>query len=576
MSAQEKKKSQEGSDPLVGKKIGNVCLTKKLGFGGAGTVYAAKHVFVERFFAVKILHVGNNKELLQRFFREAKALASLQHDNIVHFYDFGELDDGGFYLVMEKLNGVSLFEQFLSYREHKKLHTINEIRAIIPELCAALAYIHEKGVIHRDLKPSNIFLHKTDKGEQKLKLLDFGIVSLVEEASTLTGVGNYIGTSGYVSPEQAKGAVDIDWRSDLYAVGVILFRLLTGALPFRGNSPYDTIKHHIHTPPPKLSRIAPYREWAPELEHFVDRCLAKNKEERPLDASELTEECLRVLSAQEYLEHSVLSGGVSSDALQSFSDGALDDSRPTTRIPGVKEMVSAVGGGQRAPDPTGFDDSIQTEVFKKEELFHFKQQADTAFQSAKTELEVEAIPPEMLQEALGLREKQDTTTQPGLSGELGEAPYVDLKTTDDLSQFVPELSPKTEEINRPMEKEEEDSNPSTLVSTPDLDDLMDSRRQDHLETNTKNSTESTESQGEISQPFAETFKERPVPVAPESKPELKDVTVPTEPVEPKSRKKRPTMLARQRRSRVWLVVTLLIFTGIASVVTYLIYTVGTR
>jgi len=287
-------------DPFVGQKMGNVLLLEKIGQGGFGAVYRGKHVFVEKPFAVKILKFDQleNEEVVARFQREAKALAQLKHDNIVQFHDFGELDNHGFYLVMEQLDGENLHEQLRSYFHEQKLHSVDEIKILMKQLCEALSYIHHKGIVHRDLKPTNIFLHQTEEGELCIKLLDFGIVSLTQEASDLTGVGEYLGSASYVSPEQAKGEGNIDARADLYSTGVILFRLLTGRLPLKGNNHLETVLKHINQAPPNLAQMAPQKEWSNEIEEFIQIILAKQRSERPGDAKIFWEMCERALNAQ--------------------------------------------------------------------------------------------------------------------------------------------------------------------------------------------------------------------------------------------------------------------------------------
>jgi len=301
------KKRTPRVDPLIGRKFGNVEIVSKVGQGGFGRVYEAKHVFVGKPFAVKVLKYDrlDEDETIERFQREAQALSQINHPNIVQFHDFGEIEDYGFYLVMERLQGESLQDRIRELQTKGKLFRTNEIKNFIAQLCDALDYVHKKGVVHRDLKPSNIFLHAEDERET-IKLFDFGIAALTDDDSNLTGTGKYIGTANYIAPEQIRGRKDLDGRADLYALAVILYFLLTGKLPFKGQTSVDTIFQQVHLPPPALSYHAPERKWEQALEDFMQTALAKNREERPPSALVFKDMCLEALEKQHEFDMGML------------------------------------------------------------------------------------------------------------------------------------------------------------------------------------------------------------------------------------------------------------------------------
>jgi serine/threonine protein kinase len=291
-------------DPLIGQQIGNVRLTGQLGQGGFGTVYQGSHVFLDLPFAVKVLRINQqaNFNVVARFKREARALAQLKHSNIVQFYDFGELSEHGFYMVMEYLDGENLSQRLKHLGKRRCLYSLPAIKRLVAALCSVFQYIHHKRIVHRDLKPSNIFFHRTEQGDEHIYLLDFGIVAVDDDEEQLTNTGVSLGTATYMSPEQAQGFKDLDGRSDLYSLGVLLFRLLTGRPPFRGENAVGTIVKHIQEAPPSLSDLATWKPWAPELEAFLQSCLAKQPEGRPDDAIVFQERFFQAMACQEALE----------------------------------------------------------------------------------------------------------------------------------------------------------------------------------------------------------------------------------------------------------------------------------
>ncbi|HAA59257.1 MAG TPA: hypothetical protein DCE42_31200 [Myxococcales bacterium] len=293
----------DAEDPLIGQKIGNLQLLEKVGQGGFGSVYKARHLFLEQFFAIKLLRVKQqmNEEVVLRFQREARALAQLHHDNIVQTSDFGLLPEFGFYMVMEYLDGVTLHQQLLS-GDH---FDTDRLRVIMQQLCQVISYVHKQGIIHRDLKPENIFLLAPDTPKEKVKLIDFGIAALKDKIGQLTQSGTYLGTFLFTSPEQAQGKSSIDGRTDLYSLGIILYIMLTRKLPFHGEE-IEVLHQQVHKPPPPLSQALNWVQWAPELENFMQRALAKDPNQRPKDGEAFWKELSNALAFQEDLDEATV------------------------------------------------------------------------------------------------------------------------------------------------------------------------------------------------------------------------------------------------------------------------------
>ena len=297
----------ESVDMLLGQQFGNFRIDERIGRGGFGAIYRATQIYLQQPIAIKVLHVNlqQHPQILERFRREAKALARLRHENVVQLSDFGVLPGLGFYLAMEYLEGKSLHRR-LKAGETFPTH---RVKKVIQQLCQVLGYIHKKQVIHRDMKPSNIILIQDEDRGELLKLIDFGIASLRVETGALTQEGSNLGTAKYMSPEQVQGSPTIDGRSDLYSVGVILYRLLTGELPFSGQSEMEYLQHQVKTPPPSLSQNAPHRKWSPQLEEFLQFSLAKTPNQRPNNAQEFWHHFEKAIDTQIHLEEGRSSGG---------------------------------------------------------------------------------------------------------------------------------------------------------------------------------------------------------------------------------------------------------------------------
>jgi serine/threonine protein kinase len=252
-----------------GYNVGPYRIMEQLGHGGMATVWKAYHPALDRYVAIKVLHpvFKDDEAFLARFRREAKIVAKLDHPNIVPIYDFSA-EEGTPYLVMRYIEGQTL-KLILS----KERLSLERVMAIVRPTGKALAYAHAQGVLHRDIKPSNII--QTSKGE--VFLTDFGLARMMSDVDTTLSRDMMVGTPQYISPEQARGE-ELDSCTDIYSVGIVLFEMLTGRVPFDADTPYAIIHDHIFSPLPLPSQ---YRPDMPEgLERAVLKALAKERKDR--------------------------------------------------------------------------------------------------------------------------------------------------------------------------------------------------------------------------------------------------------------------------------------------------------
>jgi len=282
-----------GSDPLLGATLADrYTIVDRVGAGGMGTVYRAEQAPLGREVALKVLRkeLGRDAETVARFTREARLLSQLRHPNTVAILDFGQSEEGLLYLAMELLEGEMLSARL---RQRGALPVEEAVR-IAAGVLRSLDEAHARGIVHRDLKPDNIYLarvHGRPEDAEVVKVVDFGIAKIRdgELAQGLDPVatqeGTVFGTPRYMSPEQAQGR-SLDGRSDLYAVGVLLFHMLTGQAPFTDDDAVIVMAHHIKTEPPGVRRLAPERAIPESLEILVARALAKGPDERPQTAQD--------------------------------------------------------------------------------------------------------------------------------------------------------------------------------------------------------------------------------------------------------------------------------------------------
>jgi serine/threonine protein kinase len=266
----------------IGKTIGKVRIERAIAKGGMAEVYLGTHLTLDRAVAVKVMHnyVESDPELQSRFEREAKVVAGLRHPNIVQIFDY-DTAEGHPYIVMEYLMGPSLATYLRELHSHNQRFQPVQIARLLITIATALDYAHERGVIHRDIKPGNIILHNKASNistEQPITerteavLTDFGLVRIAQ-AVTQTASGLVSGTPAYMSPEQAQG-VKVDHRSDIYSLGVVLYEMVAGRIPFEGDTSWTLIFKHINEPPPSIAGIQP------AVQKVINRALAKKPEDR--------------------------------------------------------------------------------------------------------------------------------------------------------------------------------------------------------------------------------------------------------------------------------------------------------
>src|SRR5258706_2321297 len=266
---------------LIGKQIGNYAIKAKLGEGGMGAVYLGEHPLIGKRVAVKVLleELASKEDIVSRFFNEAKAVNDIGHENIVDIVDFGKMknDAGGdvVYFIMEFLDGESL-----AARLRRTGLAFNETMHVMAQCCSGLAASHSKGIVHRDLKPENIYLCPRGMDKNFVKILDFGIAKLTGDGgqSHKTRTGLVIGTPTYMSPEQCEGRGLIDHRSDVYSLGVVMYELLTGRVPFPGEGFGEILVAHLTKMPEPPTTLNP--DISREIEAIVMHSIEKDRNRR--------------------------------------------------------------------------------------------------------------------------------------------------------------------------------------------------------------------------------------------------------------------------------------------------------
>jgi serine/threonine protein kinase len=325
-------------EDLTGRQFGPYRIVAPLGEGGMAAVYKAFQPSMERYVAIKVLprHLAASPEFVARFNREAKLLAQLQHPNILQVFDYGE-DEGYTYIVMPFVQSGTLGDAM-----QKQRFSLPEIRNIMVQLGRALSYAHAHGMIHRDIKPSNVLIDET----RNCLLTDFGLARMTEVTSNLTASGSIMGTPAYMSPEQGAGE-NLDQRSDIYSLGIIMYELVTGRVPFSAETPLAIIFKHIQDPLPPPRSVNP--SLSEDAERVLLKALAKNRDDRYQTADDFVRAVQKALPETEAAERTVLTdspgmaaaalAGGSASAGSSPSAGRRSDAPParTQGLPPVSE-----------------------------------------------------------------------------------------------------------------------------------------------------------------------------------------------------------------------------------------------
>jgi len=278
---------------FIGKLLGqNYRIVEPIGAGAMGMVYVVEHVTLRKRFAAKLLtaDLARRAEAVARFEVEAHAASQLDHENIVSVIDFGKTDDGCVYLIMELLRGKTL-----QARMDQGRPTLEEIVAIILQVCRALAAAHAAGIVHRDMKPDNIFLTQRPGGRPMVKVLDFGISKAREgtlREGRITKQGQLLGSPEYMSPEASRGD-EVDYRADIYAVGIMLYELLCGEVPFRHENYLKVLQMHAGQPPRAPRELVP--DMPVQLEYLILRALEKDPRRRHASIEELEAELMAAM-----------------------------------------------------------------------------------------------------------------------------------------------------------------------------------------------------------------------------------------------------------------------------------------
>ncbi len=343
--------AEERGDPIIGMVINNrFQVSSKIGAGGMGAVYRAHQLGMQRDVAIKVLlrELTENETVLRRFHLEALAVSKLKHPNTIQIFDFGETEDGLLYIAMELLEGRPLQKVLADERQLSVKRALH----ILEQTAKSLREAHTKGIVHRDLKPDNIFLQAVGEDADYVKVLDFGVAKVAEgdgQNKTLTKAGSIFGTPKYMSPEQSRGG-EIDARSDIYALGVILYELLTGRVPFNAENPLGILIKHLQEVPPPFGLVRPDLVIPEQVERFVLRLLAKSPDERPQTTEAVIREAEKLEAEIPPLFRSVVTREDAEAAgieISTLSVTALDTSLTMSGQDGINrtQTMHVEGGG---------------------------------------------------------------------------------------------------------------------------------------------------------------------------------------------------------------------------------------
>lgn len=359
----------ESEDPLVNKVLSErYRILKKLGEGGMGVVYLAEHIVIEKKIALKVLFpdLTRRSDLVQRFMQEAKSASRIGHENVIDITDFGQSPEGYVFIAMEYLVGQDLGQLL------KASGPMSWLRAqpIVLQIVKALRAAHERGIVHRDMKPENVFVLPRDDGREFVKVLDFGIAKVLgldEDAPRLTRTGMIFGTPEYMSPEQAQGQ-QVDHRVDIYAVGCILYHMLTGEVPFKAESFMGILsKHMLEMPVPPGTRNPTID---PRVEAVINRAMEKDPALRFQTMREFVDALVPLGHMPDMSGAISLSKGMPIHPVAPTSSGPLTDARMTTPVahPTPHATKEVANRGSQPLSPTNPEARrSQTEFFSRAE-----------------------------------------------------------------------------------------------------------------------------------------------------------------------------------------------------------------
>jgi serine/threonine protein kinase len=276
-------------DPVPGTVVADRYRIERLiARGGMAVVYLAEHIQLHRKVALKLLRPPPEAEdpesFEHRFRLEAKTLAQLDHPNIVTLHDYGETEDGRFFLAMEYVGGPRISELLRAGPMDPQ-----RVIGLIKQVCRAVSYAHRRNIVHRDLKPSNLLIRHDEENKEIVKVVDFGLVKLTSADQTITRAGLILGSPHCMAPEQVQGH-EVDERADIYALGILMFRAVSGQYPFHGSNPSATMIAHLNETTPYIHAIAPDLKLPSGFEALVRRCLEKEKELRYPNVEELLQD----------------------------------------------------------------------------------------------------------------------------------------------------------------------------------------------------------------------------------------------------------------------------------------------
>ncbi len=328
---------------MIGETLGNYTVVEKLGAGGMGVVYAAEHKLIGRKAAIKLLlpELSRNKDLVDRFFNEARAATVIRHAGIVDVFDFGFTEDGSAYIAMEYLEGETLSARIAAGRIEQE-----DVVRIARQVANALEAAHSAGIVHRDLKPDNVFLVPDSEvpGGERIKILDFGIAKLANNqapGTSKTQTGQMMGSPLYMAPEQCKGAGEVDARADIYSLGCVMYEMLCRRPVFDGTGVGEVIAKQVYEAPEPPSR---YRQDLSEpLEAVILRTLAKQPDERFASMSEV----VRALDQASGGRHVTSRGGASV-----WTEDAIAATVAPSEPPQPTSVGQTAGTAPPAPRPT--------------------------------------------------------------------------------------------------------------------------------------------------------------------------------------------------------------------------------